>query len=609
MRQATAAAHALHEAGVVHRDVKPGNVMVGTDGGQATLVDLGLAHLADDEGRLTQTRQFVGTLRYASPEQVLAAGPVDRRTDLYSLGATLWELLTLRPIFAATEQTPTPELMLRIQSADPESPRRYNRHVPRDLEAIVLKCLEKDRDRRYATAAELAADLDRWQRGEPVLAHRQTLVYRLGKRLRRHRRKVVAVAVAAVLLPVVWLGLADGGTSVPGSRGVQAWLDRHEASLFRPAPSEGQLRSAATGQRRDLREHLLHVVVTNDGWAVDDFPAHTPDGWTQMQVATALFSAPESDGGYPPACAKAITRTFEPGAACGEFIPGFGWPNYNDREPSAEPVAWAVFAIARALGRPGAVSAEDRARLLDQLELVQKALDNYRAVDSQSGRPNGGWDLFPKQVNPSEANVYISLIACQGLLEMHRAGLTWHGSSEQRDTILVESLKWLLGQFHDQGWSTPGYSVESFNDGLTLQIFTALLQAEAAGVVELPPAILGQIPRQLAVCGTQPLDHRSPTAVFNNLPFHDPKGLVVEHAQRLARTLWHPWAIHCAACWLRRCERVGAPHDEVVRTRRVLGHLILDLGGEAVKEAKEAGQGLAYVAAETMICLASLDSP
>jgi serine/threonine protein kinase len=95
-RQAAEAAHALHEAGVVHRDIKPGNIMLTADGAHAVLMDLGVAQLADEaEGRLTRTRQFVGTLRYASPEQVLAAGNLDRRSDVYSLGATLFELLTL----------------------------------------------------------------------------------------------------------------------------------------------------------------------------------------------------------------------------------------------------------------------------------------------------------------------------------------------------------------------------------------------------------------------------------------------------------------------------------------------------------------------------------
>src|SRR5262249_3785523 len=120
MRQVAEAAHGLHEAGIIHRDIKPGNIIVTADGTQAVLMDLGVGQLtAEGEGRLTRTRQFVGTLRYASPEQVLAVGKLDRRTDVYSLGATLWELLTLRPMFNASDLTPTPELMQRIQYEEP----------------------------------------------------------------------------------------------------------------------------------------------------------------------------------------------------------------------------------------------------------------------------------------------------------------------------------------------------------------------------------------------------------------------------------------------------------------------------------------------------------
>src|SRR5205807_1961880 len=139
MRQAAEAAHALHQHGIIHRDIKPGNILVNAGGDHATLMDLGLAQIADDvEGRLTRTRQFVGTLRYASPEQVLAVGRLDARSDVYGLGATLWELLALRPLYGATDETPTPELMSRIQFDDPDNPRKYHPELSRDLEAIVL---------------------------------------------------------------------------------------------------------------------------------------------------------------------------------------------------------------------------------------------------------------------------------------------------------------------------------------------------------------------------------------------------------------------------------------------------------------------------------------
>ncbi len=195
------AAHALHEAGVVHRDIKPGNVMITADGHTPVLMDLGLAQVADEtEGRITRTRQFIGTLRYASPEQILAAGQVDRRSDVYSLGATLWELLTLRPLFGATDETPSPNLMLDIQSKTPESLRKYNPQVPRDLEACVLKCLEKDRGRRYATAADLAADLNRFLRGEPVAAQPPSLGYLATKFVKRHKLPLASAAAVVFML-------------------------------------------------------------------------------------------------------------------------------------------------------------------------------------------------------------------------------------------------------------------------------------------------------------------------------------------------------------------------------------------------------------------------
>jgi serine/threonine protein kinase len=203
VRQVAEAAHALHEGGVVHRDIKPGNIIVSPDGSQAVLMDLGLAQIADEaDGRLTRTRQFVGTLRYASPEQVLASARLDRRSDVYSLGVTLWELLTLRPMYGATDQTPTFEVEKRITFGEPERVRPYNPTVPADLEAVVMKCLEKDSARRYPTARELADDLGRYLAGEPVKA-RPLGPVRRGLRWVRRRPAVVAAAAALLLAAAV----------------------------------------------------------------------------------------------------------------------------------------------------------------------------------------------------------------------------------------------------------------------------------------------------------------------------------------------------------------------------------------------------------------------
>jgi len=231
IRQVADAVDRLHEARVVHRDIKPGNIMVTADGSRAVLMDLGLAQVIDDDsdGRLTRTRQFVGTLRYASPEQILAADKLDRRSDIYSLGVTLWEVLTLHAIYDASDAVPMPELMHRIQFVEAEPLKKYHPGIAEDLEAIVCKCLEKDRNRRYGTARELSDDLQRWLKGEPVRAQAPTFKYVLSKYARKHRA-VIALSVALSAL-VIGTGVGTVITVLRANRMANA--EAHRADIER----------------------------------------------------------------------------------------------------------------------------------------------------------------------------------------------------------------------------------------------------------------------------------------------------------------------------------------------------------------------------------------
>jgi serine/threonine protein kinase/WD40 repeat protein len=199
-RQVAEALHTLHTAGVIHRDVKPANIMLTPDGTQAVLMDLGLAQLADDQQSLTRTRQFVGTLRYASPEQERSIDKIDGRADLYSLGATLWELLTLKPLFGHSEEMGQGELIARIQREDPPLVHTLNPAVPRDLSAIVAKCLEKDAIKRYATGNEIAEDIARLLAGEPVTARPVWLIEKGWRWCRRNRPQAMTIALLLLLL-------------------------------------------------------------------------------------------------------------------------------------------------------------------------------------------------------------------------------------------------------------------------------------------------------------------------------------------------------------------------------------------------------------------------
>jgi serine/threonine protein kinase len=220
--QAAEALDHAHQLGIVHRDIKPANLLVDARG-KLWVTDFGLAHCQAQAG-LTMTGDLVGTLRYMSPEQAFAErADVDQRTDIYSLGATLYELLTLEPVFAGRERQ---ALLRQIAFDDPRAPRRIDSAIPEELETIVLKAIEKNPADRYSSAREFADDLRRYLCDEPLLAKRPTPRQRLRKWLRRHRSVVVSAAVSTVLLLV----LAVIGLSI-GNRFIAAEKSRKEEAL------------------------------------------------------------------------------------------------------------------------------------------------------------------------------------------------------------------------------------------------------------------------------------------------------------------------------------------------------------------------------------------
>lgn len=184
-----------HDQGVVHRDVKPSNLILAPDG-RVMITDFGLAFAAES-GDMTASRSVLGTARYMSPEQAdPSRAAIDAKTDIYSLGATLYELLTFQPLFAGTDDR---EVIHRILNADPMPPRRIVPQLPWELETICLKALEKKRSARYATARELRDDLERWLLDLPITARRRSLPARLVKFVRRRKLATAAAAIIGVL--------------------------------------------------------------------------------------------------------------------------------------------------------------------------------------------------------------------------------------------------------------------------------------------------------------------------------------------------------------------------------------------------------------------------
>jgi len=189
-----------HREGIVHRDIKPGNLLLSTDG-RIMVADFGLAKSAE-EASVTVTGSLVGTLRYISPEQAMAKRVrVDHRTDIYSLGATMYELLCLTPAFPGTDEK---EILGAVISRDPTSPRKIDRYVPHALETVCMKCLEKNPGARYQTAKALADDLRRFLHDVPILATPPSFAERIWKFIKRQRTMVIGVV--AVMLGMLLIG-------------------------------------------------------------------------------------------------------------------------------------------------------------------------------------------------------------------------------------------------------------------------------------------------------------------------------------------------------------------------------------------------------------------
>ncbi len=196
--QAAEALHAAHEYGVVHRDVKPSNLLLDGEG-KLWITDFGLAR-CQSEKALTQTGDLIGTLRYMSPEQTLGQSAlVDQRTDIYSLGATLYELLTLEPAIPGDDG---PDLLRRLAEQDPRPLRDLQPRIPVDLQTVVHKAMARRREDRYTTAQEFADDLQRVLDGKPTIAKPPTIADRVAKWTRRHQGLVVSVAAVCVMAAV-----------------------------------------------------------------------------------------------------------------------------------------------------------------------------------------------------------------------------------------------------------------------------------------------------------------------------------------------------------------------------------------------------------------------
>jgi eukaryotic-like serine/threonine-protein kinase len=247
-----------HEHGILHRDIKPGNILLDATG-EPHLTDFGLARLIETESTVTHTLEVLGTPSYMAPEQAVGNNErVSSATDIYGLGSVLYQLLTGHPPFAGGTTYETVRLVL---DAEPRQPRLLNPKVDRDLATICLKCLEKDPQRRYSSALALAEDLERWLKHEPIRG-RRTGIFTRGRKWVRRNRKLVATGAACLLLGAAAIWLFRG--------------DLFRASQFNPPEkSIAVLPFLDLSQAKDqeyfcdgISEEILHALAKIDGLRV-----------------------------------------------------------------------------------------------------------------------------------------------------------------------------------------------------------------------------------------------------------------------------------------------------------------------------------------------------
>jgi WD40 repeat protein/tRNA A-37 threonylcarbamoyl transferase component Bud32 len=242
--QAAEALDYAHQEGILHRDIKPANLLVDAKG-KVWITDFGLAQLQGDT-RVTMSGDLVGTLRYMSPEQALGKRElVDHRTDIYGLGVTLYEWLALTPAFAGSDRQ---ELLRQIPNEEPAPPRRLNSAIPVELETIVLKAISKEPSGRYATAHELADDLENFLVHKPIRARRPTLWEQVRKWARRHSG-VVATAITATIVLLVFAVAALG----IGAK----WINEEKAEALRQMQLAGD---SAAALRRQVYPGDIHAA-------------------------------------------------------------------------------------------------------------------------------------------------------------------------------------------------------------------------------------------------------------------------------------------------------------------------------------------------------------
>lgn len=436
--------------------------------------------------------------------------------------------------------------------------------------------------------------------GVPFDELRQRERQRQARQRIRFGASIVGMMVAAGL---IYTAVADAGLNVPLGEAIRTNLDRHELSVFRRVHSDAEIRKTAARLRGELlgvfRERL------QDGWisAAPPNVSHTSEIWAHAQALFAIYRMPDhrdAQRQFLPSLETPFTSTLE----INEPHRRYRWIDLDGVEyDKSTPVLWIAATLGAVLATPDLLKANQRETMLRHYEYVQEILKEYHPTNS------GGWNMLPSQKDPNKHHLYSTTLALLALLQAHQANIAWEGGVERRDQLIRQTAQWLVDHFDPKGeppgWRGISEDTLEIYDGLTIQIFAELLQTQKAlPDFSIPPAMLQEIPRQLALFARRDLSFPVNGGEFlaQYTRFDGKEGV----GRRLIKYLWYPWVIDCSVSWLEFADKQQLPKEERVRVRRALGHLVVDLGDEALKRAQ---RDYTFFASEDLYGLTAISSP
>lgn len=552
---------AAHRAGVIHRDFKPDNVLVSSDG-RVRVADFGIARLGEALGvrpagrldeSLTVGGQPIGTPAYMAPEQH-RRGQVDAAADQFAFCVALWEALYGARPFAGRTVRAIRDNVLAGRIREPA----LSHGVPSWLERVLRRGLAVAPSARYPSMEELLVALE------------------IGPIVRRRRIRLGVLALLAPLLAFLWV---DAGLPFPAGERLRAVIDRHELSVLRPVPAIADLRASAAAQRRGLTPMLLRQWRDHQWTVTIGAPKqHNASPWVTSQALIALVSAPEVDRATVETLVQSLAETFSAEATVEIRGIKVGWRT-DTLMVQAEPALWTLGALSALMRRDDREALARSYDLRAHLDYVEEVLDAYHPTNS------GGWNMYPLQGDPSQHSTYTTTLALLALLELRTADLPWRGSVTRRDELLRSTAAWLVAEL-DSAASPPGWrashgDVGPIADGLTIQIYATLLRAEAEAGLPLGRELESAIARQLRALRDRPFDYTRSVGIYTRELTRTDSTIATETHQ--VYFLWHPWAIELARRWLDRQRERGAPLEEQAATRRLLGHLVIDASRPALR--------------------------